>query len=172
MHEAHASGGAGVDWTQVKQLIDCSAELRELVAPDGAEDLFTGVADLLPSLGSGTDGDGTDGDSDSGSVISDTLGYHPSHPSLRHALPPAPPLTRVTTVNGKGLRAASLYVSAVCHRDAVWWDGRLCEIGRCLSRRAVALVYWVPRPTRPAVARVCRHLSSPPSRGFRAGHTV
>ena len=30
----------GVDWTQVQGLIDCSAELKELVAPGGEEDLF------------------------------------------------------------------------------------------------------------------------------------
>jgi hypothetical protein len=30
----------GVDWMQVRTLIDCTAELKELVAPGGEEDLF------------------------------------------------------------------------------------------------------------------------------------
>lgn len=49
------AAAAGVDWSQVKQLIDCSDELRELVAPGGTEDLFSGggLPNLPPSLGGG-----------------------------------------------------------------------------------------------------------------------
>jgi hypothetical protein len=31
----------GVDWTRVREIIDCTAELRELVAPPGSDDFFT-----------------------------------------------------------------------------------------------------------------------------------
>lgn len=76
--------GAGVDWGQVKQLIDCTQELRELVAPGGAEDLFSGggFPDLLPSLHSE--------DSSGGSADEDDLaapGKPPAAPrcaGLRH----------------------------------------------------------------------------------------
>lgn len=57
-----------MDWAQVKHLIDCTAELRELVAPGGSEDLFSGGAfpDLLPSLHSSdsSGGSGDEGDPD------------------------------------------------------------------------------------------------------------
>jgi hypothetical protein len=35
----------GVDWNQVKQLVDCTAELKELVAPGDAADLFADATD-------------------------------------------------------------------------------------------------------------------------------
>jgi hypothetical protein len=31
----------GVDWTRVREIVDCTVELRELVAPPGGEDYFT-----------------------------------------------------------------------------------------------------------------------------------
>lgn len=36
----------GVDWVQVQGHIDCTAELKELVAPGGAEDLFRTNSEL------------------------------------------------------------------------------------------------------------------------------
>lgn len=71
-----------MDWSQVRQLIDCSAQLRELVAPDGAEDLFTGTAvgDLVPSVDSGSVDDGVDGDSGAAAMLSDTLECAPAVP--------------------------------------------------------------------------------------------
>lgn len=35
----------GVDWHQVKQLVDCTAELKELVAPGDSADFFADTND-------------------------------------------------------------------------------------------------------------------------------
>lgn len=62
----------------MKQLIDCSDELRELVAPGGTEDLFSGggLPNLPPSLGGG--GSSADeGESDSDEAASDSPAHLP-----------------------------------------------------------------------------------------------
>eukprot|EP00892_Ulva_mutabilis_P007352 jgi/Ulvmu1/498/UM001_0506.1 len=73
----------GVDWAQVRQLIDCSVDLRELVAPGGTEDLFSGAAygELLPDVDS-DDAEDLDGSSDSASMLSDTPEESPAVPSI------------------------------------------------------------------------------------------